>query len=91
MFGSIIKSLLPQAKGYLGELDSTIVEKLNTMPIPCNREAGEYTAFTIIASKKGESYIVPCVYSKDDKLVSKGAKMKVTEFLTQIIDMYGSK
>jgi hypothetical protein len=34
---------------------------------------------------------VPCVYSKDDKLISKGEKMKVTEFLTQIIDMYGSK
>ena len=89
MFGSIIKSILPQAKGYLGNIDQLIVDRLKAMK--CDSEAGEYTAFTIISSKKGESFIVPCVYSKEDKLVSKGTKMKVTEFLTQIIDMYGSK
>lgn len=89
MLDSIIKSLLPQAKGYLGDLDQLIIERLKAMK--CDSEAGEYTAFTIISSKKGESFIVPCVYSKEDKLVSKGTKMKLTEFLTQIFDTYGSK
>lgn len=89
MLGSLIKTVLPQAKNYLGKVDEIIVEKLNN--ISCKREDGEYSAYTILASKKGESYIIPCVYSKDDNLVSSGEKIKVTEFLTQIINTYGSK
>ena len=37
MFGSIIKSILPQAKGYLGDLDQLIVERLKAMK--CDSEA----------------------------------------------------
>lgn len=89
MLNSLIKTMLPQVKNYLGKVDEIIVEKLNS--ISCKREEGEYPAYTIYISKSGESYIVICVYSKDDKLISSGKKIKVTDFLTQIIEAYGSK
>lgn len=80
---------MPQAKNYLGQANTFIAEKLNSTP--CKREAGEYAAYTIIASKTGDAYIIPCIYDKEDKLVSNGEKIKATDFLTQLINAYGSK
>lgn len=89
MFESLLKTFMPQAKKYLGQVNTFIAEQLNSMP--CKREEGEYAAYTIIVSKTGDAYVIPCIYDKDDKLVSNGEKVKVTDFLTQIIDAYGSK
>ena len=89
MFESILKMALPHAKQYLGTVNSFIVEQLDA--IPCKREEGEYAAYTILKNKTDDACITPCVYDKNDKMISHGTAQKVTDFLTQILEKYGSK
>ena len=86
---ALLKPILEQAKRHLGNVNDIIVTNLQKQTV--NTEAGEYAAYVILASKKGEAYLLPVVMDANDKVIITMEKEKVTDFLTNIIEQYGAK
>ena len=86
---ALLKTILPTVKKQLGKVNEVIVAELAKQEV--DTEAGEYATYIILSSKNGESYLLPAVMNKEDKVIKHGSKEKVTEFLTKIIELYGTK
>lgn len=86
---ALLKTILPTVKKQLGKVNEVIVAELAKQEV--DAEAGEYATYIILSSKNGESYLLPAVMNKEDKVIKHGTKEKVTDFLTKIIELYGTK
>lgn len=87
---ALLKTILPTVKKQLGKVNEFIVAELAKQEVDV--EAGEYATYIILSSKNGrESYLLPAVMNKEDKVIKHGDKEKVTDFLTKIIELYGTK
>lgn len=83
--GNVIKPFLPMIKKNSYIVDFFIKEELAKQEV--NSEDGEYAAFVILSSKKGDSYIVPVVMSNGNKVIKQGDKAKLTDFLIKLLDL----
>ena len=86
---ALLRPILSTVKNQLGKVNEFIVAELAKQEV--DAEAGEYATYIILSSKNGESYLLPAVMSKEDKVIKHGNKEKVIDFLTKIIELYGTK